>query len=69
MTYFRAGLATVVLFGLAIGLQPKGRPALHRRASLASLAAAACYAAFIVYPSAVPLPGGAEALDPSFRAG
>lgn len=65
--YFRSGLATVVAFGLATLLKPKERVVLNRRASLASLVAALCYASFILYMSFYPMPGGTEALDPSFR--
>jgi hypothetical membrane protein len=67
LTYFRLGLVTVLLFGLAIQLQPKGQVVIDKRANLASLLAAACYASFILYASLTPMPGGTEALDPSFR--
>jgi hypothetical membrane protein len=69
LTYFRLGLVTVVLFGLAIQLQPKGGVVIDKRANLASLLAAACYASFILYASLTPTPGGTDALDPSFRSG
>ncbi len=68
-TYFRTGLATIVLFGLAILLQPKEHIALDRRVNLASLVAAACYASFILYSSFTPMPGGADALGVSFQSG
>ena len=67
--YFRSGLATLTIFGLAIVLQPKEQATLDRRASLASLVAGACYASFILYMSFSPLPGGTDALDPNFRSG
>jgi hypothetical membrane protein len=49
LTYFRAGLVTVLLFGLAVQLQPRGRVLIDRRANLASLLAFFFYAAFLVY--------------------
>ncbi len=69
LTYFRLGLVTVVLFGLAIQFQPKGRAALDKRANLASVLAAACYAGFIVYASLSPISAGASSLDATFRSG
>jgi hypothetical membrane protein len=67
MTYFRAGLITVILFGLAIQLQPRGRTLLDKRANWASLIAALCYASFLVYSTQMPLSNGTDALDPGFR--
>ncbi|MFO7623216.1 MAG: DUF998 domain-containing protein [Anaerolineales bacterium] len=49
MTYFRSGLFTVVLFGLAIQLQPKGQIVLDKRVNLASLLAVVCYGSFLFY--------------------
>lgn len=49
MNYFRGGLVTVLLFGLAILLQPKNRPGLPKITALASLFAVLCFAAFLVY--------------------
>jgi hypothetical membrane protein len=49
MTYFRSGLFTVILFGLAIQLQPKGQVVLDKRVNLASLLAVICYSAFLFY--------------------
>ena len=69
MLYFRSGLVTVTLFGLAVLFQPRERAVLDRRVNLASLLAAASYAAFILYSSLMPMPEGTEALDPGFRSG
>ncbi len=49
MNYFRGGLVTVLLFGLAILLQPKKRVVLPKTTALASLFAVLCFAAFLVY--------------------
>jgi hypothetical membrane protein len=62
MTYFRLGLVTIVLFGLAIQLQPKGRVVIDKRANLASLLAATFYASFVLFSSLIPIPGGTEAV-------
>ncbi len=62
-----AGQVTVVLFGLAILFQPKEQVVIDKRANLASLIAAACYASFILYSSITPMPDGTNALAASFR--
>lgn len=67
LTYFWAGLVTVILFGLAIQFQSKERIDLDRRVNLVSLQATACYSAFILYMSLVPTPGGTDALGTAFR--
>ncbi len=66
-TYFRTGLVTVTLFGLAIQLQSKGQVMLSRWANLASLVAAVCYASFILYTGLSPMPGGTDTLAANFR--
>jgi hypothetical membrane protein len=68
LTYFRLGLVTVVVFGLAIQLQPRNRVVVRRWANLASLAAAGSYLAFIVFMTRMPLTG-ANPLDPAFHSG
>jgi hypothetical protein len=50
MTYFRAGLVMVFLFGLAIQFQPAGRSIIPRPANLLSLLAAVAYASFLFLP-------------------
>jgi hypothetical membrane protein len=54
MTYFRSGLVTVILFGLAIQLQPKGRIVVNKWVNLASLVAVACYSGFLIYMQLAP---------------
>lgn len=57
MTFFRAGLLTVLLFGIAIQRQRPGRLAVDRRANVAGLAAAAAFAVFLLWIQLQP--GGA----------
>ena len=57
MTYFRSGLVTVLLFALAIQLQPEGRLVLNKWANLASLVAVICYAFFLIF---MQIPTGRE---------
>ena len=54
-------------YGFAILAQPKGRVLLDKRVNLAGLAAAACYASFILYSSTMPVAGGTNPLEASFR--
>jgi hypothetical membrane protein len=49
LTYFRSGLVTILLFGVAIWRQSQDQESVDRRANLAGLAAVACYAAFLFY--------------------
>ena len=67
LTYFRSGLATELLFGLAILFQPKGRVVLDRRANLAGLLAVICYSAFIIFMQ-MTIAQGANPLDISWQA-
>jgi hypothetical membrane protein len=53
MMYFRSGLVTVFLFGLAIQLQRGDQTAVHKWANIASVIAALCYGAFLFYPNNV----------------
>lgn len=48
LSYFRGGLATVILFGLAILFQPRDHLFIPREASLLSLLAISDYATFLV---------------------
>jgi hypothetical membrane protein len=50
MTYFRAGLGMVFFFGLAIFLQPAGKPAIPSAVNLLSLVAFLAYGAFLSLP-------------------
>jgi hypothetical membrane protein len=50
MTYFRAGLAMVFFFGLAILFQPAGKPVVPPAANLLSLLAFLAYGAFLTLP-------------------
>jgi hypothetical membrane protein len=61
MTFFRSGLATMLLFGIAIQRQRPERTVVDRRANLAGAAALLAYAAFLLWIWA--RPGGASALD------
>lgn len=51
MMYFRSGLVTVFLFGLAIQLQKHSPITVHKWANLASIAAFLCYASFLFFPN------------------
>ena len=48
VSYFRAGLVTVLLFGIAILFQPAGEQVLPRDAVIASMLAVAAYASFLL---------------------
>jgi hypothetical membrane protein len=48
MSYFRAGLVTVLLFGMAIMFQPDGSQVIPRSAVIASLVAVAAYSSFLI---------------------
>ena len=48
ISYFRAGLVTVLLFGMAILSQPVGNQVISRSAVIASLVAVAAYASFLI---------------------
>jgi hypothetical membrane protein len=65
MTYFRSGLFTVVIFGLSIQLQPKGRVVLNKWVNLTSLLAFICYASFLFYMQ-LPTERDSSALDLSW---
>jgi hypothetical membrane protein len=69
MTYFRSGLATVALFGLAIQIQSRDSRVIDKRANWFSLIAALCYLSFIIYTSSVLVTEGNEALGTNFRSG
>lgn len=60
MTYFRSGLVTVLLFSLAIQLQPAERLVLNKWANLGSLIAVICYSFFLVF---MQIPTGRESSD------
>ena len=62
LTYFRSGLLTILLFGIAIQVQPPGRVVVDKRANLASLLAVLSFAAFLVTMQA-PAQGGSSGLD------
>ncbi len=65
VTYFRAGLAMVLFFGLAIILQPADRRTIPLAANLLSLLAFAAYASFLfTMPRRRTMDGQADALDP-----
>lgn len=48
MTFFRAGLVTVLLFGIAIQRQRPGRRVVDRRANVAAVVAVLAFAAFLL---------------------
>lgn len=50
MMYFRAGLLTVLLFGVAVQLQKRGQEAIDKRANLAGIVAFLTYFLFLAYP-------------------
>ncbi len=62
--FFRFGLLMVVLYGIAILVQPRGAPRLPRAASLASLPAAAAFTAFLSLAGML-TSGGPNPLDVS----
>lgn len=65
MTYFRAGLAMVFFFGLAIHFQPDNRLVVPRSANLLSLLAFASYASFLSLTGRKSSEEELEALDPA----
>jgi hypothetical protein len=58
MTFFRTGLVTVLLFGIAIQRQRADRRAVDRRANIAGIATVLAYASFLVVLQLQP--GGAS---------
>jgi hypothetical membrane protein len=64
MMYFRAGLAMVFFFGLAILFQPEGRVVVPRLANVLSLMAFASYSSFLLLLRPRPEDSSFEALDP-----
>ena len=66
MWFFRMGLATVLLFGIAFATQGRGRIRVRRVAGLFSAIAAASYAAFLLMAS--PPSGGTSSFDASLFA-
>ncbi|MBN1139693.1 MAG: DUF998 domain-containing protein [Anaerolineae bacterium] len=66
MTFFRLGLVTVLLFGIAIFAQPAGERAVPLAANLFGGLTALAYAAFLVFAGHKPAAGQArQALDPA----
>ena len=66
MTYFYAGLAMVLTFGVAVLVQPAEKAVVHRIASLLSLPAALAFGSFLALPwIAAPGVDPARLLDPS----
>jgi hypothetical membrane protein len=68
LTYFRAGLAMVFLFGLAILFQPVGHKFVPQIANLLSLLAFSVYASFLLMLKPRKAPGDqteANSLDPA----
>ena len=49
LTFFRSGLAAMLLFGIAIQRQRPGRRIIDRRANIAGIAAILCYASFLIW--------------------
>jgi hypothetical membrane protein len=66
MTFFRSGLATVLLFAVAIQLQRADRRAVDRRSNIAAIAAALAYAAFLAWMEI--RPGSSSDFQPSLVA-
>jgi hypothetical membrane protein len=64
MWFFRFGLLTTLLFGIAILAAPRDKARVGKPAALFSLLAVAAYAGFLALAS-VPHAGGADPLDPS----
>jgi hypothetical membrane protein len=54
MTFFRSGLVTILLFGIAIQRQHPDRRVVDRRANIAGIAAALAYASFLVRIQVLP---------------
>jgi hypothetical membrane protein len=74
MTFFRSGLATVLLCGVAIQRQQPGRRVIDRRANIAGAAAVIAYAAFLARMQVRPgsrggFPPGLLPSHPAVRAG
>lgn len=65
MWFFRCGLLTVLLFGIAFVAQRRSRPRVPKGAVVFSALAAAAYGAFLV-SAALPSAGGAHALEAAF---
>ena len=63
MTYFRAGLAMVCLFGLAFLFQPAGQEVVPAYTSGLSFLAAACYASFLFLSKPKPEENPVDVLD------
>ncbi|MEZ0397040.1 MAG: DUF998 domain-containing protein [Anaerolineales bacterium] len=65
MTFFRGGLAMVLVFGLAIQFQPAERVVIPKAANLLSLLTAAAFASFLLLPRLQkPEADALESLDP-----
>ena len=64
MWFFRFGLLTTLLFGIAILAAPRSRARVGRSTAIFSLLAVAAYAGFLAIAS-VPGAGGGDPLDPS----
>jgi len=64
MTFFRSGLVTVLLFGIAIQRQRPEHRAIDRRANIAGVATVIAYAAFLLVLQLQT--GGAESIDPGW---
>ena len=67
MLFFRSGLVTVLLFGVAIQLQRADRRVIDRRSNIAGIAALAAFAVFIAWIELQP--GGSAGFHPSVFAG
>jgi hypothetical membrane protein len=63
MTFFRSGLVTILLFGIAIQLQHPARRVVDRRANIAGIAALIAFAVFIAWIELQP--GGSAGFHPS----
>jgi len=63
MTFFRSGLVTVLLFGVAIQLQRADRRVIDRRSNIAGIAALISFAVFIAWIELQP--GGSAGFHPS----
>jgi len=65
MWFFRLGLLTILLFGVAFAVQPRGQVRLRKPAILFSILAVAAYAGFLVMAGRLNA-GGTSFLDASF---
>jgi hypothetical protein len=63
MLFFRSGLVTVLLFGIAIQRQRPDRRAVDRKANIAGVAALLAFAGFIAWVEIQP--GGSAGFQPS----